>query len=68
MLRVELGNDLHEIMTAEGTLHSKCLLFQLFLLILIFLIGLQLDSEWDINVGIGAFQQKGLLLLLFCGS
>lgn len=55
-------------MTAEGTLHPKGLLFQLFLLILIFLIGLQLDSEWDVNRGIGAFQQKGLLLLLFCGS
>jgi hypothetical protein len=44
-LCAELGNDLHQIMSAEGTLHSKSLLFQLFLLILIFLIGLQLCCE-----------------------
>lgn len=67
-LCIELGNDFHQIMSVEGTLHSECLLFQLFVLILIFLIGLQLGCEWDVNIGIGAFQQKGLLLILFCDS
>lgn len=65
---MELDNDLHQIMSAEGTLHAKSLLFQLFLLILIFLIGLQLGCEWDVSMGIEVFQQKGLLPLLFCGS